>query len=251
MGKKRAILITGAAGGLGQTAALALAGKGYQLILLDRRLQGLERVYDQIIEQGGPEPILHPFDLAGATVEHYQELAEHIEQRLGMLHGLIHSAAVFTAFTPLASHDLADWNQIFNVNLHAPYLLTRVLLELLAKSGSGSVLFTSDQQARNQQAYAGAFGVALSGLESLVGIWIKELDSDPRIRMNILLPGPVNTPLRRKGYPGEQPENRRPAADLGRLYVYLMGAESRDVNGQIIDAQTFQPNESSCLNEKP
>ncbi|MDT8405663.1 MAG: SDR family NAD(P)-dependent oxidoreductase [Methylococcales bacterium] len=239
MTEPRIVLITGAAGGLGQTAAHALAAQGYQLILLDKRLKGLEQLYDQLLTYTAPTPLLHGFDLASAQVEHYQELAEHIAQRFGKLDGLLHSAALFTAFAPLASQDLVEWNQTFNTNLHAPYLLTRVLLECLVNSGSASVLFTCDHQARKPQPYSGAFGVALSALEALVKMWSDELDSDPRIRLNLLLPGAVDSPLRRRGYPGEPAEARTSAALLAPLYPYLLGPDSAHLRGQVIDAQTF------------
>ena len=61
--ENRVILITGAAGGLGSTAALEFAKQGAVVILLDKNLPKLEKVYDAILEQGGIEPILYPFDL--------------------------------------------------------------------------------------------------------------------------------------------------------------------------------------------
>ena len=67
----KVILITGAAGGLGSTAALTLAKSGAQIILLDKNLPKLELIYDKILTEGGVRPILYPFDLAGASENDY------------------------------------------------------------------------------------------------------------------------------------------------------------------------------------
>ncbi|MDD5215691.1 MAG: SDR family NAD(P)-dependent oxidoreductase, partial [Methylococcales bacterium] len=72
----KVVLITGAAGGLGSTAALTLAKLGATIILLDKNLPKLEALYDKILAENGIEPILYPFDLAGASENDYVELAQ-------------------------------------------------------------------------------------------------------------------------------------------------------------------------------
>jgi len=131
--KQHVILITGAGGGLGSTAALALAELGAEIILLDKSIPKLEKVYDAIVESGGPEPVMYPFDLAGASEVQYQEMADAIVQRYGALQGVLHSAVEFSAYTPIAIHKTQDWGHALNVNLSAAFLLTRVLLPFAAK----------------------------------------------------------------------------------------------------------------------
>jgi NAD(P)-dependent dehydrogenase (short-subunit alcohol dehydrogenase family) len=94
------ILITGAGGGLGSTAALALAKQRAHIILLDKNIAKLEKVYDAILAANAPEPIIYPFDLAGANETEYQELADKIDEKYGSLQGILHSAVEFSAFPP-------------------------------------------------------------------------------------------------------------------------------------------------------
>ena len=56
--KHHVILITGAGGGLGSTAALTLAKNGAHIILLDKNIAKLEAVYDAILAANGPEPMI-------------------------------------------------------------------------------------------------------------------------------------------------------------------------------------------------
>lgn len=233
------ILITGAGGGLGGTAALALAKKGAHCILLDKSIPKLEKVYDAIVAAGSPEPMLYPFDLAGANEEQYQELADAIDQRYGSLQGLLHSAVEFSAYTPVANHKTKDWGHTLNVNLNAAFLLSRVLLPVMQKSPRASIVFTSDSQARTAPAYAGAYGVSKIALEGFAKILAEELEAGQKIRVNTLLPGPVDSPTRKKAYPAED-KSKIPTMDsLDPVYVYLFGDASIGVTGQIIDARTF------------
>lgn len=233
------ILITGAAGGLGRTAALTLAKKGAQIILLDKNIPGLEAVYDAIMAASGAEPVMYPFDLAGANENDYQELADRIDEKYGALQGVLHSAVEFSAFTPLAITGTQDWGHTLNVNLNAPFLLTRVLLPVLQKSQHASLVFTSDSSARTAPAYSGAYGVSKIALEGLAHVLAEELESFNKIRVNVLIPGPVDSPSRRRAYPAED-RSRLPGMEtLEPVYLYLFGHQSIGITGQAIDARTF------------
>ncbi|MEQ1620256.1 MAG: SDR family NAD(P)-dependent oxidoreductase [Methylococcales bacterium] len=236
---KQVFLITGAGGGLGGTAALTLAGKGAHVILLDKSIAKLEAVYDAIVALNAPEPIMYPFDLAGATEQDYQELADKIDQTYGALQGLLHSAVEFTSFAPMAMTSTKDWGHSLNVNLNAPFLLTRVLLPVLQKSTHASIVFTSDSSARTAKAYAGVYGVAKIAVEGYAKILADELEAPGKIRVNILIPGPVDSPLRKRAYPAED-KSKLPGMDsLAPVYSYLFGSESIGITGQAMDARTF------------
>jgi NAD(P)-dependent dehydrogenase (short-subunit alcohol dehydrogenase family) len=239
--KNKVILITGAGGGLGSTAALALAEQGAQIILLDKIIPKLEKVYDAILAAGAPEPIMYPFDLAGASEAEYEELAKAIADKYGALHGLLHSALQFNYFAPLSALKTKEWGDTLNVNLNAPFLLTRVLLPVLQHADHASIVFTSDSSARLGKAYSGAYGVSKIALEGLAKILADELETVSKIRVNTLVPGAVDSPFRKQAYPGEDKAALPMMASLTPVYSYLFSDESLGITGQIIDAQTFNP----------
>lgn len=237
--KKQVILITGAGGGLGSTAALTLAKQGAHIILLDKSIPKLEKIYDVIINAGAPTPTMYPFDLAGASEAQYQELAETIDKTYGSLQGLLHSAVELSAYTPIEIYETKDWGHTLNVNLNAPFILSRVLLPILQKSEHASIVFTSDSMARNPKAYSGAYGVSKIALEGFAKILAEELETANKIRVNTLIPGAVNSPLRKKLFPAED-KSKLPEMDyLNELYNFLFGIESIGITGQTIDAQTW------------
>lgn len=240
--KDKVILITGAGGGLGSTAALALAAQGARIILLDKSIPKLEKIYDAIVEQGSIEPILYPFDLAGASEVQYEEMATAIAGKYGALDGVLHSAVEFSTFSPIATHRTKDWGDSLNVNLNAPFLLSRVLLPVLQQSRHASIVFTSDSAARQANAYAGAYGVSKIALEALAKILAKELEASCKIRVNTLIPGAIDSPLRKRAYPAEDKTQLPRMDSLNEIYTYLFGDESIGVTGQTFDAQTYCKN---------
>lgn len=231
---EHAILITGAAGGVGGAAAVALAAEGATLILLDKNIPGLEAVYDRILAAGGPRPAMYPFDLAGANENQYLEMAEVIERKYGALQGLLHSAADLGALGPIATHSTASWGHTLNVNLNAAFLLTRVLLPVLQKSATASIVFTSDSSLKAGKAYSGAYGVSKLALEGFAKTLAEELQSAGKIRVNTLIPGPVDSPLRKRAYPAEDKSLLPKPAALADTYVYLFSPRSAGVTGQVI-----------------
>ena len=237
--KNKVILITGAGGGLGSTAALALAKNGAHIILLDKNIAKLEVVYDAILAVNAPEPIIYPFDLAGANENDYQELANTITEEYGSLQGLLHSAVEFSSFTPVSQFGTKEWGHTLNVNLNAAFILTRMLLPVLEKSRHASIVFTSDSSARKAHAYSGAYGVSKIAMEGLAKILAEELEAANKIRVNTLIPGAVDSPLRKRAYPAEDKAKLPTMASLAPAYLYLFGSQSVGVTGQAIEAATF------------
>lgn len=237
--KGRVIFVTGAGGGLGRVASIACARHGATVILSDKRLSELEKLYDELLTLGAPLPAIYPIDLEGAREQDYEKLAQVIEREFGVLHGLLHNAAAFAPLGPVAHISTEDWSKVLHVNLSAAFILTRVLLNLLQKSSDASILFTSDSCARKARAYWGIYGVSKIALEAFAKILADELESAGQVRINTLVPGPVDTPLRNRAFPAEVREHRLDEKKLEKLYIHLMSPASRGLNGQILQTSNF------------
>ena len=229
----RVILITGAADGIGRALARSCAALGATIIMLDRNVRGLEQAYDEILAAGHPEPALYPLDLQGATPGDYATLAQTVEREFGRLHGLVHNAAFLGALIPLTHFDDELWYQVLQVNLNAPYLLTRACLDLMTRSGDdASIVFTSDAAGRHGKAYWGAYGVSKAGLENLMQILADELEVNTPVRANSIDPGAVQTALRLIAYPAEDRSRLKAAHEVLRPFLYLLSTDSRDISGK-------------------
>lgn len=235
--RDKIILVTGAGSGLGRAAALAYARHGATVLLLGRNEENLNAVYDAIEEAGGPEPALFVLDLERADENSYFELANVINDEFGRLDGLLHNAGVFAPILPLEHHSLESWQRMLQVNLTAPFAMTRACLPLLRASESASLVFTSSKAGRELRAYWGGYAVSKHGLENLAEVFHLELENTTKIRVNTLDPGPCATALRKVGFPAEDPSTLPKPEDLMAVYLYLMGDDSKHERGKKFCAQ--------------
>jgi NAD(P)-dependent dehydrogenase (short-subunit alcohol dehydrogenase family) len=232
----RVILVTGAGDGLGKAAAHACAAHGATLVLLGRTVSKLEAVYDRIVASGHPEPAIYPMDLLGATPEDHEDLAERVAAEFSRLDGLLHNAAQLGTLTPIDYYDPRLWLETIHINLNAAFFLTRACLALMKKSPDASIVFTSANVGRRGRAYWGAYGVSKFGIEGMTQILAQELDAFPSMRVNSLNPGPARTRLRAAAYPGEDPQTLPEPETLMASYLFLLGPDSRGINGQAFNA---------------
>jgi NAD(P)-dependent dehydrogenase (short-subunit alcohol dehydrogenase family) len=232
--KGRVILIAGAHGGLGSAAALACTRAGASVVLLGRKLPKLNRLYDALAKEG-PEPVLYPLDLEGASPDDYAELAARIESELGRLDGVLHCAAEFRGLTPLAHTDPAAFARAIHVNLTAPWWLTQACLPLLSKANDAAVVFAVDDLQLTRQAFWGGYGIAQHGLAALVGMLHAELANGP-VRVSALQPGPMRTGLRAQAFVEEDDRVARDPAEYADACVTLLSSAGRRHRGQVWNA---------------
>ena len=126
----RTALVTGAAQGLGQEFAVALAGRGY-------RVAGL----DLVPQPGTAGLILDYVELVGDVTDEdvVQQGVERVLDRFGTLHVVVNNAGVYPA-KPFEETTAEDWRRIMRVNLEAPFLVTRAALPYLKAAGWGRVV---------------------------------------------------------------------------------------------------------------
>jgi NAD(P)-dependent dehydrogenase (short-subunit alcohol dehydrogenase family) len=230
----RVILVAGAHGGLGSAASLACARAGASVVLLGRKLPKLNRLYDALAKEG-PEPLLYPLDLEGASPDDYAELAARIESELGRLDGVLHCAAEFRGLTPLAHTDPAAFARAIHVNLTAPWWLTQACLPLLSKADDAAVVFAVDDLQLTRQAFWGGYGIAQHGLAALVGMLHAELANGP-VRVSALQPGPMRTGLRAQAFVEEDDRVARDPAEYADACVTLLSSAGRRHRGQVWNA---------------
>ena len=215
-------LVSGAADGIGRAVTIALAEQGATVLMLDKKARHLEKLYDSIMQRGLAEPYILPIDLQEITPESATVLAQSIKDDLGHLDGLLHNAAELGSPSPMDQYDLDYWNQVMQINLHAPYLLTRALLPLLKQQNTTQIVFTSADVGRAPEAYWGAYSIAYAGLEAQMKIWAEELENISNIRVNSLDPGAVRTTLRRRSHPGESQESLITPQAISAAYLFLL-----------------------------
>ena len=230
------ILITGAGDGIGKAVSLDCASRGATIILLGKTIHKLEAVYDEIVEKGGAEPAIYPMDLSGASADDYDDLYDNIEKEFGRLDALFNNAGWLGASTPIDIFDTELWYRVMQVNLNAPFLLTKACLPLIKKSSQGAIVFTADPKTT---AYWGAYGVAKAGQQTLMTILADEVESRG-IAVNAFDPGPVRTNFRTRAFPAEDAREMNKPEDVSAGFVYLISGQCDGVVGRTFTMDDFQ-----------
>jgi NAD(P)-dependent dehydrogenase (short-subunit alcohol dehydrogenase family) len=233
----RVILVTGAGRGIGAAAAKTFAAHGATVLLLGKTEENLSRVYDAIEAAGHAQPAVIPFNLETALPHQYDELAAMIETEFGHVDGVLHNASIIGPRTPIEQLSGDNFARVMQVNVNAMFMLTSTLLPLLKLSSDASVVFTSSSVGRKGRAYWGAYAVSKFATEGLMQVLADEVDGIANVRANSVNPGATRTDMRAQAYPGENPVNNPLPEAIMPVYLYLMGPDSKGINGQAFDAQ--------------
>lgn len=235
--KEQVIVITGAGDGIGRELALACAAHDATVVLLGRTQAKLESVYDEIEAKGYPKPAIYPMNLEGAIEQDFEAMANVLEEEFGKLDGLVHNASELGPRTPISNYSPTQWQKVMQVNVNAPFMMTKSLLKLLEKSESASILFTSSSVGHHGRAYWGAYAASKAAIENMVETLADELDGTSKVRVNSLNPGATRTSMRATAYPAEDPTTVTEPTEIMNRYLFLLGKESELINGQHFDAQ--------------
>lgn len=185
-----AAVVTGASSGIGRAAAIRLAASGHDVVLCGRDEQRLEAVGAEVRAHGCQARTVAA-DLADAASP--KLVAAAAAELAGSLDVLVNSAAVIS--TERFEHVSVDeLDRHWAVNLRAPFLLIQACLPLLRRSGNASVVNISSASARLVRREQSLYGTTKAALEHLTRIIAAELAPD-RIRVNVIAPGPVDTPI--------------------------------------------------------
>ncbi|AGH81138.1 short-chain dehydrogenase/reductase SDR [Psychromonas sp. CNPT3] len=232
----KTILITGAGDGIGKSLAIESAKLGATVILLGKTLSKLESVYDSIEALNKAQASILPLDLQGATEQHYIDLADTIKREYGHLDALVHNASQLGILGPFEQIPQDMWDNVMQVNVNAPFLLTKSLLPLLQQAPHASIIFTTSGVGNKGRAYWGAYCVSKFATEGMMQLLADEYENST-LRFNAINPGATRTAMRASAYPAEDKDALKTAFEILPSYLYLLGDDSIHVQGQRINAQ--------------
>jgi NADP-dependent 3-hydroxy acid dehydrogenase YdfG len=183
-------LVTGAGRGIGRAVALAFAAEGASVALAARGRAELAEVAAEIREAGG-RALAVPTDIAA---EHAVEaLVEEVVAELGRLDVLVTAAGV-AAFGPLSASKPGDWDGMLSVNLRGVMLSCRAVLPVMRRQRRGTIINIASIAATRAIPGSAVYAATKAGVVAFSRVLAEELRPDG-IRVGVLLPGAVDTPL--------------------------------------------------------
>lgn len=230
----RICLITGSSRGIGLGIARVLAKNGAIIVLHGRDEELLGESLSRLTRAEKHTYIIADLHTkAGAAV-----LASEFLRRHDKLDVLIHSAGILgPPRIPLAEYPPESWNEVLQLNLTAPFLVTQALLSTLRKGDRPSVIFISSGLGYQGRAGWGAYSVSKFGVEGLSQVWAHELKAEG-IRVNAVNPGGTRTRMRGAAYPQEDPATLPTPEDVAAVFVWLARGDTV-VTGQSLEAREW------------
>ena len=167
-------------------------------------------------------------DLGLLNNDSAHEILHAIAEEFTSLDGIIHNAAILGTMTTLEDYELSRWDEVLNVNLRAPFLLTKTLKTILETSTLPRIIFTSSGVANMGRAFWGAYSVSKFGLKGLAEIFANELETTSSIKVFNFDPGATQTKMRASARPAENPNSLKTPNDLVNCYLWFFSEGSSE-----------------------
>jgi NAD(P)-dependent dehydrogenase (short-subunit alcohol dehydrogenase family) len=237
-------IVTGAAMGIGQATAFALAREGAKVAVSDINDAQGQATIEQIKAAGGEVFFQHADVGVTADIQH---LVEATVARYGKLDVLVNNAgvAISGSVTEITEE---DWNRLINIHLNGTWRGMRFAIPHMIKNGGGAIINVSSVQALiGFNGWAG-YAAAKGGIMALTQQ--ASIDYGPQnIRVNAIAPGAIMTPMNEKRLREEtnHPEellaawnNQHALGRMGKpeevadLIVFLASDESTFITGSVV-----------------
>lgn len=185
----KAVLVTGAASGLGRATAIRFAEQGALLCIVDVNAGGLAETA-KLVADAGSTSVIWSGDLGQpANCATAVDVAVKAYGRLDVLCNV----AGILRFHALADVTPADWSQLLAVNLTAPFFMIQAAMPHLLKS-EGNIVNVASTAAFVGQSYTAPYGATKAAIVSLTKSLAMEFMKSP-VRINAVAPGGMMTPM--------------------------------------------------------
>jgi 3-oxoacyl-[acyl-carrier protein] reductase len=180
-------LVTGAATGIGRSAAMALAKNGYDVAINYSRSEDAAKFTAQQVEAAGARAPLYRCDVSDDAG--VRAMVAAIEKEFGRLDVLINNAGTTVDIEPknFEAMTVEAWNRVFAVNVLGLFLVTRASAPLLKKSPNGCVVNTCSIAGLRPSAQPLPYAASKAAVANLTKTLANALG--PQIRVNAVAPG--------------------------------------------------------------
>ena len=249
--KDIAVIVTGAARGMGRAMTLGLAAAGVRVAAADLASCAAEmnEVLGTARRQGTQERIL-PLQ---CDITRWHDCAVAVQaaiDRFGAVHGLVNNAGIAIPDAELAAgrvrkrrfyeHDVEGWRRVIETNIIGTFQMSKAIAPTLVAQGWGRIVNVTTSHTTMVMEGFSPYGPSKAALEAASVIWAKDL-AGTGVTVNVLLPGGVgNTRMVPHSEYAERDKLVQPDAMIAPI-VWLMSSRSDGVSGRRFSAKDWNP----------
>jgi NAD(P)-dependent dehydrogenase (short-subunit alcohol dehydrogenase family) len=234
-------LVTGATSNIGRAIALAFGSEGAHVVVSGRSLERGAEVVERIRAGGGRADFVAA-DLDGSPAASKELAVEAARVLGGRIEILVNNAGIFPRSTTAGTNE-ATFDEVYAVNVKAPYFLTGAIAPAMVDAGRGVIINLGSWIARLGIPSA-LYSSTKGAMETMTRAWAAEF-GPAGVRVNAISPGVIRTPntdgTDSGRHPAEVMMSGTPAGRSGTpdavayAAVYLASEEAAFVHGSVID----------------
>lgn len=201
-------IVTGGASGMGRIIALRLVNRGAKVAIFDVNQQGLQSTAQE-------SPQITPLRCDISDRDDVTARVAEVESTLGPVDLLVHAAALMPAHQ-LIHHTHEDMERLFRINYFGTTYMVRAVLEPMLERNSGRIIAFGSIAGHALVPHMGAYCATKSAVNTYMEVLQNEI-RDSGVRVHLVCPPAVNTPLIEQSINTDSPGSLRNASQSGRL----------------------------------
>ena len=225
--KDHVVIVTGATGNLGASAARGFLASGARLVLPARGSGRLAAAFPELA--GAPDHYLaEEVDLTGE--ESVAALVDETMRRFGRIDVLVNAAGGFLPGKAVHETTLAEWDAAMDLNLRTTLVMARAVIPCMLEQGSGAIINVAGGAGLAGKARRAAQSAAKSSVMRLTESMAEELKAQG-IRVNCVLPGTMDTPENRRDMPKADTSRWVSTEAVSDVIQFLASPAARGIHG--------------------
>ncbi|TKR67000.1 hypothetical protein L596_023217 [Steinernema carpocapsae] len=185
-------IVTAATAGIGLAIAERLGHEGAAVVISSRKEANVNEALEYL-KRGGLQKVEGIVCHVG-NAEHRERFVKFTLEKFGKIDILVNNAGINPDFGDILDISESVWDKLFEVNVKANFLLTKLVVPHMEKNGGGNIIFNSSYSAYKSPPGIAAYGVSKTAIVALIKALANSCASK-NIRVNGIAPGVIKTKM--------------------------------------------------------
>jgi len=230
-------IVTGGSSGIGRAVCLELATHGARVVVVGTRERNVLEVVDEVRTRVGNAAVGLGLALDVCNERDMDEMVSRTVQEFGRIDILIASAGTLRGQDSwprqLAAMTTGEWDEVIATNLSGVFLSNRAVLREMIRRRSGEIVNLSSTSGLRGLAYDSAYCASKFGVIGLTESVAEEVRQHG-IRVQVLLPGAVDTPMWKTQDAIPHLEPALPVSRMAEVILYMITLPKDSVLSRLV-----------------